>query len=292
MGEVEKNDPSGLAGESVMKMNDILYPLLVLLGLFAILLLWSYFRKVSGQKKAESGVDKQLLLDAVAKALPGESGYTVAYGHRVRTRGGSKVTTTTYSFYALAFDEERLWVMDLKRSGKTLTLSQPRLICAENLGKIAMWEKESKGELKGIDLTLYSLEGKVLLDCQVETQSIRKDRHYPLNINQEAEVQRFCQVAKHLNAAAAQAHPEAEQQMTETFLRQTNTGNIIVAVAALVCGLFSSMMGIVLGIMSLLMAIWAKKAGGKPSITVIILSLLTLALCGVRICVQIYFLTI
>ncbi|MBD5094664.1 MAG: hypothetical protein HDT26_10360 [Subdoligranulum sp.] len=57
------------------------YAWLIIVAIVAICVAWSQMKESKNKKLAQTGADMQRLKDAVARVLPGETGYNVVYAH-------------------------------------------------------------------------------------------------------------------------------------------------------------------------------------------------------------------
>ena len=87
---------------------------IILAVIIAVIVVYTQVKKASNMRKAETGMDKEKIKQLAARALPGESGYRVAYAHWEDVQHYGRTTRTTYYTYILAFDAERLLVIDRK----------------------------------------------------------------------------------------------------------------------------------------------------------------------------------
>lgn len=93
-----------------------------------------FMREKINLRKAAGGEDKERLRKAVARALPGESGYQVAYGHFEKEVHYGRRTYVTYYSYALACDAGRIWVIPLSFDKELILPGEPILITEDILG--------------------------------------------------------------------------------------------------------------------------------------------------------------
>lgn len=157
-------------------------------------------------RKAAGGEDKERIRRAVARALPEESGYQVAYGHYENVEYVVRKRITTYYCYALAFHESRIWVIPLSFDKENICPGKPVLISSDTLGAVDVSNtKDKKGRLRRVRLSLYDKSGEALFNCIVEVNNTREDRRHHMNIIQEEEC---CQFGRLIGSIAAQINQD------------------------------------------------------------------------------------
>lgn len=169
--------------------------ILLILVFFGSITVYVVAREKINLRRAADGEDKERLKQAVSSALPEETGYQVAYGHYEKVEGFGRKTLTTYFYYALAFDTNRIWLMPLLFDKKSIVVQQPVLITSGSLGAADVnLVKNKDGSARRVDCTLYDKNGAAFLDCVVEVNNIRTDSCRHLNIIQKEECAQFGQL--------------------------------------------------------------------------------------------------
>lgn len=198
---------------------------LILIFAAIIAAIWIYIvvREKINLRKAATGEDKERLRRAVAQALPGESGYQVAYGHYEDVQHYGRKKITTYYCYGLAFDASRIWVMPLQ-FGKDLILpGEPTLVTGDTLGVANVSiTNDKEGKPRRVNIALYDKDGTSLLNCVVEVQNTREDSYHHVNILQEEECARFGRLMDSIAAQVNRDNPGLKEQVhtTEAYTRK------------------------------------------------------------------------
>lgn len=225
-----------------------------LILIFAVIIaaIWIYMvvREKINLRKAATGEDKERLRRAVAQALPGESGYQVAYGHYEKVERYGRKTITTYYCYALVFDTSRLWVMPLRFEKNMILTGEPVQVTRDMLGVAEVSVTNDKeGKARRVDCTLYDPDGVPFLDCVVEVQNTREDSYHHVNILQVEECARFGQW---MEALAAQVNRENDELQAQIHTTATSTRKAsLLGTFGIVFGIVFPPVGLAMGVVGL-----------------------------------------
>lgn len=209
-----------------------------------------FMREKINLRKAAGGEDKERLRKAVARALPGESGYQVAYGHFEKEVHYGRRTYVTYYSYALACDAGRIWVIPLSFDKELILPGEPILITEDILGVADVSiKKDREGRIRRVVCALYDKGGASLLDCVVEVNNTRKDSYHHVNIIQEEECARFGRLTGEIAARINRGNEELQAQVhaRENSARKASvlgTFGIVFSIIFPPVGLVLSIMGL------------------------------------------------
>lgn len=151
---------------------------------FAGLFLATAIFQKSKERKGRGGADLARLRDIAAKQLDDSGCYTIAYAccSQVRLSVGRPVTTTYYSYIA-AFRPGTLFVIPLQFSGREMVSHPGFRLDRENVGAV---RTDRAGRV-----TFYAADGTELCTLCVSAGNTADGPFQPLNIQQEAEAEKF-----------------------------------------------------------------------------------------------------
>lgn len=274
-------------------MNEFLqskyFPYVVFALLVVGIFIYVTIREKINLKQAENGEDKERLRQAMLKALPGETGLRVAYGHWGDVQYRGRTRRTTYYCYGLAFDSSRLFLMPLRYEKDLIVpLQRPVLLAAESLG-IAKCSilKDKNGNARRVRTTLHDKNGEKFLDLDVDVENTRDDRYHPVNIVQPEECQQFCDLMESMCSKVERENEGLEERINQENAAKRGKTAIILSVIGLALCFVLPFVSIVLGGIGLFYAPKPKQVGrvAPP----LILSALSLVLGLVFTGVTVYF---
>lgn len=242
-------------------MREYAFPILV-----AVLAIWAVYtiiRRHRNLSAAQEGEDMVQLKEAVAKALPNESGYQVICARYERSTHSGRTTTIYHYTYAVAFDALRMWVIPLGFEKDNIRFQTPILITGDQLGLVEVTEKRKRDQISRVNVKLRDKEGRSPLEFYADAQLLRVDRFHHFNISQQEELERFagfiCSFAQKVNSENV---PLQERMADETLTLSGKRSKILGVLSILGC--WTSLAGIILAGIGLVIAPKPKDTGGKP----------------------------
>ncbi len=156
----------------------------MVVGLIVVIFIYVMIRDKINRNKAKGGEDKEHVWNILQKCVPGVENYTRAYGTWEWETYQGKKTTTTYWYYALAFNAERLYIVPLSCEGGDLSYTnayclEKKDVAIVNSKKGAIW------------VELYDRSQKELLSVMVAEENLNDDKYHPVNIIQPDEAKAF-----------------------------------------------------------------------------------------------------
>lgn len=256
------------------------YTWLIIVGIVAVCVIWSNLKESKNKKLAQTGADMQRLKDAVARVLPGETGYTVAYAHYEDVQHYGRSTRTTYYAYALAFDASRLWIIPVGFKNNEILPGKPYL-ASDNTGMADVTPHMKKDELQGVTVILRNKMGEAPTHIDVDVWNTRKDRFHHLNICQPEECRQFHTFITGMAETVAKENEGLKELMDEKANAQNAKSGKILGILGL-CTCWTGIIGLIFGGIGLLCAPKPSQTGGKAtapfilSLTATILSVLAI----------------
>lgn len=255
------------------------YTWLIIVGIVAICVVWSNVKESKNKKLAQTGADLQRLRDAVARVLPGETGYTVAYAHYEDVQHYGRSTRTTYYAYAVAFDAARLWIIPIGFKKDEILPGKPYL-ASGNTGMADVSPRMKKGELNGVTVILRNKMGESPIHIDVDVWNTCKDRFHHLNVYQQQECEQFNSFITGMAETVSKENEDLKVLMDEKANAQNaKSGKILGILGILTC--WTCIIGLIFGGVGLLCAPKPSQTGGKAtapfilSLTATLLSILS-----------------
>ncbi len=151
------------------------------IAVIAVAFVFVLIRDKINRKKADTGEDKQKVWDILQRTVPEVENYTKAYADWEWETYQGRQTTTTYWYYAIAFNGERLYIVPLSNKTGELTYSDCYCIEKSSLGIV-----NTKQGANWVEL--YDKSQKEILSLKVMGENLKDDKYHPVNIIQpEAE---------------------------------------------------------------------------------------------------------
>ncbi|MBD5101263.1 MAG: hypothetical protein HDT27_00925 [Subdoligranulum sp.] len=237
------------------------YAWLIIVAIVAICVAWSQMKESKNKKLAQTGADMQRLKDAVARVLPGETGYNVVYAHHEDVQYYGRSTRTTYYAYAIAFDATRLWIIPIGFKKEEILPGKPYLASA-NTGMMDVNPTVKKGELKSISVTLRDKTGESPTFFDVDVWNTRKDRFHHVNVYQAEEAAQFQTFVTGMAETVAKENEDLKALMDEKAKKQNSKSGIILGILGiLTC--WTCIIGLIFGGVGLLCAPKPSETDGK-----------------------------
>ena len=162
------------------------------IGIFvAIIVVGTIIYMIKDHFDTKKGVDseeKKFIFNLIQNIVPAGEQVTAAYAHFETTQyggGGRRITeTTTYRYYAVGFNDERIYVVPLSHAGGELSYKDTFVINKNELGMV-------NGFTGGDWMTLYDKTQKELITIRVTASNTKEDKYHPVNIQQPEEAKAF-----------------------------------------------------------------------------------------------------
>lgn len=264
---------------------------LIVVGIVVVCVIWSSLKESKNKKLAQTGADMQRLKDAVARVLPGETGYTVAYAHYEEVEHYGRTTRTTYHTYAMAFDAERLWIIPLGYKNDEILPGRPYL-ASGNTGMADVSPRMKKDELKGVTVILRNKMGESPIHIDVDVWNTRKDRFHHVNVYQPEECAQFHKFITGMAETVSRENADLKELMDEKANAQNAKSGKLLGILGLCTFWMGGIIGLIFGGVGLLCAPKPSQTGGKAtapfilSLTATVLSVLVMVVIAVMIAIS------
>lgn len=158
-------------GLTVPQMVGITVVVIVLIVIFVTI------RDKINRKKAGTGEDKQKVMDILQSKVPELEKYTKAYATWEWQTYHGKQTTTTYWYYAIAFNNECIHIVPLSNESGEFGYSNGYCIRKEDVGIV--------NTKKGANwVELYDKSQNEMISLTVSGEYLKDDKYHPVNIIQ------------------------------------------------------------------------------------------------------------
>lgn len=151
---------------------------------FVVVFIFVIIRDKINRKKAGTGEDKETVWNILQKTVPDPENYTKAYACWQWETYQTRKTTTTYWYYAIAFNKERLYIVPLSCEAGDISYSDSYCINKEDLGIVNTKKGTSWVEL-------YDKNQKEIVSLSVFGENLRDNKYHPVNIIQPEAEQAF-----------------------------------------------------------------------------------------------------
>lgn len=229
-------------------------------------------KKNSNRKAAETGEDMKLVRQAVEPLLKEVGDCKLVYAHREEQSSYGRTVKTTYYRYAVAFQNDTLWVIPLgvDKKAHTVQMGRPIMLNPANLGKITVKTKEKDGTVNHLEVWLADKQGHQIEEVVVDTENLRKSRWFPLNIVQAEGCEAFHRFITQLAQRVADENPGVDALIEAESNEGLMTFGAIVSVIGLVLGFFFAPVGVVACLIGLIMGIVSAAKGAKKKTGLIV----------------------
>lgn len=250
--------------------NYLLYGI-IFVAIVVAIFLYSHFKEKANLKKAANGEDKARFQEAVRKVM-GEGDYMIAYAHWEDVQYYGRTRRTTYYHYALAFDEERLWIMPLRFEKELILPDKPILATSEMLGIVSVSERMNKktGVVDQVSATLNDKDGKKLVELTVDAVNTREDRFHHLNLLQEDECGQFYGFISAMSGQVQSENEDLPDRLKAEANAKRSKNARIEAIVGLVFAIIFPLIGLILGFCAIATAPKPKANGGKFGVPLIL----------------------
>ncbi len=243
-----------------------------LIVVIVVAVCYDFMKKSSNRKAAQTGEDKARVRKAAEPLLSEDGNDQIIYAHWEKHESYGRTTKTTYYRYVVTYRDQMLCIAPLYIDKKThqMQVARPSVYTPENLGKVTVRTNRKNDAVEHIDLRLADKQGNTVFQLDVDAENLRKNRFFPVNIEQQEE----CAAFEHFLTALAQ-RVTAENPGVDDLIKANNyasigiLGAIISAIGAFLAFLFPPI-GIALSLPGLLLSVVGKLKGAKGKIPLII----------------------
>lgn len=157
---------------------------LVIIAFFAVSFVVMLIREDYHEKKARSGEDMNRLKEMLKEVVPDLENYVPAYGIWEMEKYYGSRPQTSFWYYAIAFNDDRIHVVKLNNVKGRL----------EPVGNFVV-EKSQVGMVNGGMhsnwMSLYDKKGQEIMTLIVAKENLRDDKDHPVNIIQTEAAEAF-----------------------------------------------------------------------------------------------------
>ncbi len=160
--------------------------LTIVAGTFLFIPVYGYVCHLISKKKMENGEDKRRIQDVLKAAIPAGESYTAAYAYwyHAELPKFSRYYKTTYWYYAVGFNENRIYVVPLKPEGGEIYYSNCSCIERSMVSRV---ESEPRyGKIK-----LFDQNNKLLAHLRVDDENNSSHGNGNINLYQKEEAKAF-----------------------------------------------------------------------------------------------------
>ncbi len=243
-----------------MEKRDYLV-LAAVAAVVAIIFVYNKIKQNRNTQLASTGEDMERLKQLVAGALPGESGYTVAYAHHEDVTYYGRSRRTTYYTYALAFDTSRLFVIPMGYENNAPRMGRPMLLTADAIGTAAVEPLRKNGELMSVSVRFSDKDGRSPLVFEVDALNTREDRFHHFNIYQPGECEQFFAHVSGVSDTVKRDNTELEARLKREEYERSSKSARTLGIMGLAT-FFTGIIGLIFGGVGLLSAPKPAETGG------------------------------
>lgn len=135
-------------------------------------------------KLANTGEDKNRLKEILRGVVPDLENYTTAYASWQITKYYGRRSETTYWYYGIAFNDDRIHVVQLENTTGQIRGANSFVVEKSRLGMV-----NSKPGLNW--MSLYDEDGDEIVSLMVVKENLKDDSFHPVNIIQGEEAEAF-----------------------------------------------------------------------------------------------------
>ncbi len=231
---------------------------LIIIAVVAVWMIYSLLKRRKNQAKMQDGQDMARLKEAVASVLPDEAGYQVLYAHHEDVKYSYRRTTTYYYYYAIAFTEDKFWIIPLKFEKDQIIPLAADLFTKDRIGSVSVNLFKKKDEVNGLNFVLTDKKGENPAAITVDGLNYRSNAYNHVNIDQKADCAKFAQFMTELAGQVAQENQELQKTVTKEDMKNSRTVGIMGIVFS-----FIPLVGLIISGIGLLFAPKPSQTGGK-----------------------------
>ncbi len=188
--------------------------LAIVAGVFLFIPVYGYVCHLISKKKMETGEDKRKIQDVLNAVIPAGESFTAAYAfwYHAELPKFSRYYKTTYWYYAIGFNENRIYIVPLKLEKGEIYYSGHSCIEKANVGRI---ESEPQyGKIK-----LFDRNNVLLAHLQVDDENNSSHGNGNINLYQKEEAKAFRELVKRWTAeinAGTSADNHSDEKSADT----------------------------------------------------------------------------
>ncbi len=153
-------------------------------AVFAVATVYVLIHDHKNTKLANTGEDKNRLKEILRGVVPDLENYTSAYASWQITKYYGKRSETTYWYYGIAFNDDRIHVVQLENTTGQIRGANSFVVEKSRLGMV-----NSKPGLNW--MSLYDEDGDEIVTLMVVKENLKDDSFHPVNIIQGEEAEAF-----------------------------------------------------------------------------------------------------
>lgn len=179
--------------ESVFFTPENIKTLIIVGIVIALVIIYVVIRDKLNRKKAQNGEDREKVWNIIEKNVPDAQNYTCAYADWEWTTYQGRRSTTKYWHYAIAFNQDRLYVLPLSTAGGDINHTGVYKLEKSDIAFVNgnFSQKGKKNIAPWVEF--YDAALKELLSITVSEEYLHDDRYHPVNILQPDESQAFAE---------------------------------------------------------------------------------------------------
>ncbi len=153
-------------------------------AVFAVATVYVLIHDHKNTKLANTGEDKNRLKEILRGVVPDLENYTSAYASWQITKYYGKRSETTYWYYGIAFNDDRIHVVQLENTTGQIRGANSFVVEKSRLGMV-----NSKPGLNW--MSLYDEDGDEIVTLMVVKENLKDDSFHTVNIIQGEEAEAF-----------------------------------------------------------------------------------------------------
>ena len=153
-------------------------------AVFAVATVYVLIHDRKNTKLANTGEDKNRLKEILRGVVPDLENYTSAYAFWQITKYYGRRSETTYWYYGIAFNDDRIHVVQLENTTGQIRGANSFVVEKSRLGMV-----NSKPGLNW--MSLYDEDGDEIVTLMVVKENLKDDSFHPVNIIQGEEAEAF-----------------------------------------------------------------------------------------------------
>lgn len=158
----------------------------IIIGVLVIaaIVVYVLVREKLNKNKANTGEDKRRVREILQETVSDMENYTPAYASWQITKYYGKRSETSYWYYAIAYNDDRMHVVQLDNSTGTIRGANSFTVEKSRVGMVNSFQGANWA-------TFYDEDGEEIVTLMVEKENLRDDSFHPVNIIQPEEAAAF-----------------------------------------------------------------------------------------------------
>lgn len=167
----------------------------IVAGVFLLIPVYGYVCHLISKKKMETGVDKRKIQYVLKDIIPAGEGYTAAYAfwYRADFPKVGRYYTTNYWYYAIGFNENRIYIVPLMLEDGEIYYSSYSCIEKSMVSKVESEPRYGK-------ITLFDRNNQLLAHLQVDDENNSSHGNGNINLYQKEEAKAFRELVENWTA--------------------------------------------------------------------------------------------